>query len=705
MQVFWNKFAFVRLVIWIIAGIILGAFLPHYATALLVVFISSFFCYLIFSIKWRNYVNDQRSAIIGFLAFLICLSIGYLNAYNQSEVGDQMHLSNQADSAVTAFKVFIDSKPKEKSKSVQFEARIKAVRVDSTWKKYESNIMLYFEKSAGADTINYGDEIIVNSPINPVAAPKNPMEFNYKRFLSFDQIYYQQYVAAENFIKIGRNHGNYLISASLRTSRYLANLLAKYITDSEALSIAQALTLGVKDDLNDQIKKAYASAGAMHVLAVSGLHVGIIFLIISALFKPWKHRPKGRFVFAICSILGLWAFAFITGLSPSVLRAATMFSFIIVGQAFKRHTNIYNTLAASAFLLLVFDPFLIFSVGFQLSYLAVFGIVFFQPRIYKLLAVKSKILDKVWSITAVSIAAQLATAPLSLLYFHQFPTYFFLSNLVVIPAAFLILNGSILLLLLSWWDGLAQLLGLLIDKFIQSVNYLIYLFNGLPASTMEGIYINVFESWLLYIILLLFAIFVAHTKMTYWISIFATGTILICSISYRHFASSNVKKLTVYHANNKTALSVRNGFNQTLILSDALKADTNSFRFHIYPSQLRAGIANLQTENSDLPNGRQLFKTIGSLKITVWNDLKICLLEEEYDAQNSFPAKPKIDYLIVSNNAGMRSAGLFNQFDIHKVIIDASNNYYEIQRLEKKLDELGIYYYTIREKGAFELEI
>ena len=705
MQSYWNRFAFVRLTLWLAIGIVVGTFVSSLYSIFLLLFILSIIAYFALTAFRNKYFKTQQSLQLGVLAFMISCSVGYLNAYFQSEKNSQQHLLNHNHEQLTGFKANLISKAKETEKTQSFKVQINAVKLDSVWMALHSKAIIYLQKGRKTDSLFYGDELLINSGLSVLEGPKNPLEFNYKRFLGFSQVYFQQYVPLDNYTILKEENGNPFISASIRSSTYLSDLLGRYINDPQSLAIAKALTIGVKDELDDDIKSAYASAGAMHVLAVSGLHVGIIFLIISALFKPWKHRQKGRFVFAVVSIIGLWTYAFITGLSPSVLRAATMFSFIIVGQTFKRHTNIYNTLAASAFVLLLFNPFLLFSVGFQLSYLAVFGIVFFQPKIYKLLAVRNKLLDKIWAITAVSIAAQLATAPLGILYFHQFPTYFFISNLVVIPAAFLILNGSILLLAFSWWEWLAKLIGSIIDLLIWAVNQLIFMFERFPASTIEGIYMTTFETWLIYLIIVFFALFIVAQKLTYWR--YAFITIFLCSflIINRHLKRASENRFTVYATKGDKAFAIRNGFSQYIKLDTALIEDKSKLRFHVYPSQLQAGIADFHPDDFNPKNQQQIFRDWNGIFLTVWNDLVIGVINGEVKQNFQLNEKAKIDYLIMSENRGSKCDLVFDQFEIGYVIIDASNNYYEIQRLKNILEEKQINYYVVPEEGAFELKI
>ena len=214
--------------------------------------------------------------------------------------------------------------------------------------------------------------------------------------------------------------------------------------------------MGQRQDISEEVYTSYTNAGAIHILAVSGLHVGIILLILSFIFKPLERFKHGKLIKTILLVSILWSFALIAGLSASVTRAVTMFSIVAIALNLKRPTNIYNTLAISMFVILLFKPLFIFDVGFQLSYLAVFAIVAIDPYLYGLWKPKLWIFDKLWHTFTITVSAQFGIIPVSLYYFHQFPGLFFVSNLVIIPFLGLILGLGILVILLAVLNILPQ---------------------------------------------------------------------------------------------------------------------------------------------------------------------------------------------------------------------------------------------------------
>jgi len=702
MQQAWNRYAFIRFVLFMSLGIVAGTFLPSIFDVILLLFSAVVILYLSAQF-FRGYQFPAfQSVSFAILAFLICFSFGYLNAFWKSEKHDGKHLLKVNAEEIEAFDAILVNAGKETDKTHGFKAEIQQVLLNDEWQDFNGNAMLYFQKDSLSKELKHGDQLFIKSRLAELEPPKNPLEFNYKRFLSFDQIYHQQYITSGKWLKLEDAKGNFIMASSINIGQYLESIMNKYIQNDRSLAIAKALTLGIKNELDNELQKAYATAGAMHVLAVSGLHVGIIFLIVSSLLRKWKNHKKGRFFFALFNIAVLWAYAFITGLSPSVQRAAMMFTFIILAQAMKRQTNIYNTLAASAFVLLSINPFLLFSVGFQLSYLAVLGIVFFQPKLYCLLQFNFVLWDKIWAITCVSIAAQLATAPLGLLYFHQFPTYFFLSNLVVIPAAFIILNGSILLLASSFWEWAANGIGFLIDHFIQLINYLVFSLDYLPNSTIDGIFINTPESWLIYIAIFFVALFVAEKRLNYLKAGVLSLFLMSCSVCWRQYQNFQEQKLIVYDTGKHHALAIKNGFSQYLRIEKELAEDKNKLRFHVYPSQLQAGIANFHPDRFEAKNQHELFKDFKGLKLSVWQNKRIVHWHQELNKDFKFPQAIEVDLLIISNNGVKKPEKILEIFTPKKIVVDASNSYYNIQNFKAKFEEKNLNYYIVPEEGAFE---
>jgi competence protein ComEC len=386
-------------------------------------------------------------AWVGFSLFCFFIGLGIgSNAFYQQDYNPL----KMKQGGYGYYLVQVRAQPKIKPRSVGFKAKILGLQKDTSFIPQQAHAMLYLEKSSAAKSLNYGDRLWVNTKISALQAPVNPGEFNYKGYLNLKGINWQGYAKSENWQLTGTDTKGSLVKWAHNIQKYLSQVIDQWQFKAAEKAVAKALLLGYKDEIDKDLLGAYSSAGAMHVLAVSGLHVGIIYLMLSRALNFLKDRNWQKFTKLIVLMACLWVYALVTGLSASVVRAATMFSFVAVGQILNRNTSIYNTIIVSAFFLLLIKPTYLFEVGFQLSYAAVFGIVWLQPKLEKSInPPPTKILRGLWAIITVSVAAQLATFPLGLYYFHQFPVLFLLSNVLVIPLVTAILYYGVALLLIS----------------------------------------------------------------------------------------------------------------------------------------------------------------------------------------------------------------------------------------------------------------
>lgn len=344
-------------------------------------------------------------------------------------------------------------------------------------------VLLNVQKDSLQTQANIGNIFLFKSELSEVQKPLNPFQFNYKKYLEKQGVYNQIFIRNTAFLVKNSNENSiYKIAENIR-SKVEKELITNGFKGEE-LAVIKALILGQRNDISKELLEEYTNAGAIHILAVSGLHVGIILLILTFILKPVERLKNGKIIKTILIVLLLWFFAIIAGLSASVVRAVTMFTAIAIGMTFNRKTLVQHTLIASMFVLLLCKPMFLFDVGFQLSYLAVFSIVTIQPKLYKLWNSKWFVTDKIWQLFTVSVAAQLGVLPVSLYYFHQFPGLFMLSNLVIIPFIGIILMLGILVIVLSLFQILP---GFLADVYM----FIISLMNQLVS------WISIQESFLI----------------------------------------------------------------------------------------------------------------------------------------------------------------------------------------------------------------
>ena len=689
----WAPIAFIRITFFFIAGILSAVYFGNYlnesiaVSLVLVAMIGLLFTKTFLRKKllyWYNWIP-------GVLAFLAIFLLGYLNLvfHTASHHPDHMLHVKETESYIG----ILTSPPEEKNKTYQYDLEVVKVNTKQGWRSASGKIHLYVSKEK--PLLSYGDKLLIHGSPDEIRPPFNPGAFNYKRFLSFKNIYHQDYLK-DNYIKIGHQVPNRLYHMAYKLREAASSIISKHITSERENNIAQALVLGVKDGLDNEITQAYAASGAMHVLAVSGLHVGIVYGVLLLFFKPFRKSRLRNWLLAVISLTVLWTYAMVTGFSPSVLRAVTMFSFLAVAQASGRSTNIYNTLCASAFLLLLFNPYLIMSVGFQLSYLAVFGIVYLQPKLYRAVVIDHYILDKIWAITAVSLAAQLVTAPLTLLYFHQFPTFFLVSNLVVIPGAFIILTTGLSLLIFSFITPVAEVLGMLLEQIIYLVNEIVFFISQIPYSKITDIEITTWQSWLIIIAIGSVLTLIERKKFKYLLVGCVSFLVFISSEIGQAMGANNQKNITLYRVSGHTAIDFIKGTSSWMYADTLLSEDQDQLRFNIFPNRLRSGVVH---SNKAIP----FLDHVHGMKVITWEGSRILLLGALEEVAMMEPIH--FDYVILTKGFNKNIQWLEKQFNFEKVILDGSLRGYRAYALKQELEEQGVKYYSVYHQGALKIDI
>ena len=316
-----------------------------------------------------------------------------------------------------------------------------------------------------------------------------------------NNVFHQVYFGKAAFSATGKIKGNALIKFALGARNRLLETMKQNGISGKEFAVAAALLIGYDDLLDANLRQEYSGAGVVHVLCVSGLHVGIVFLIADGLFFFLRKRKKAVWIRPLLILIVIWIYAVITGLAPSVLRASLMFSLITIGKSMNRQAHTFNTLAASAFILLVINPAMLYDLGFQLSYGAVAGIVAFQPHIRQVFITTNKITGYIWSMINVSVAAQLLVTPISIYYFHQFPNYFLIANLIAIPLSGVLIYTGVVFVFVSFIPILGKITATLVVIQIKLLNNTVALIEGLPGAVSQNLYLSGFATIILYILL------------------------------------------------------------------------------------------------------------------------------------------------------------------------------------------------------------
>ncbi len=409
----------------------------------------------------------------------------------------------------------------------------------------DERIIVYCSDSSYNQQINPGKRITLFGNMNKITNRNNPGDFDYQKFINRKGIRYQVFVN-DTVLICDANHRNILVYA-LNIREKLLSIYKKAGIDGDEFNVLAALTLGESTFISNDIKNSYIASGTMHVLAVSGLHVAIIYMIIAFLLKPLNRNKNTRLLKILIIIGFLWFYGLLSGLSPSVMRSCAMFSFIVIGENLNRQTDTYNTLAASALTLILINPLILFDVGFQLSYFAIISIVFFQPRFADLLTTKNKVIRYIYDLFIVSLVAQIGTTALSIYYFHQFPTYFLLSNFLTVPVSGIVLYIAFAFFALYPVPYLSDLLTIIMKLSVRFMNFSVKMIEELPGSVIEKIWISDASFILIYVLIIALTCFIILKRTKYLFISLSVILILISIECYEKYTYSKQNLLIIYN--------------------------------------------------------------------------------------------------------------------------------------------------------------
>ncbi len=680
---FWHQIPFIRIVIPIIIGIGINLFFPiPIITISVLLSISLLTLFIIWKVFHYQFYNNVFGVF--FNASLLLSGIALHSSHNH--LNYQTHYTKTYGEYLV---VEINEPGQMRKNSIKCKANVLQVISQGKSIPVDGNLMIYFEKdSTILAQLKYGTRIIIKNTSQEIKGPQNPYEFNYKRYLAFNQIYRQAYITKNNFALIDQLGGNILWKIAYQAQAFFNVSLLKYVQGVNEIAISKALLYGYDDEIDPELVRAYSNTGTLHVLAVSGMHVGLIFWLINLVLKYFDKRQYQRVLKAIISLIIIWAYSLLCGLSPSILRASVMFSFVALGNIVKNKPNVNNTLAASAFVLLLFDSNMIANVGFQLSFLAVFGIVNIQKYFKQWFSFNSKIGNEVWNIISVSIAAQLATFPLGLLYFHQFPVYFIASNLLIIPLTTLVIFVAIAMIFMA---GLAQLfsvftyaamaLGWAVKWLIYITNIIVLWLEKLPYSFISGIQINEIETILIFIAVAYTCSYFI-TRKQYLAKLGLVFFILVFLVNaYEDFKIQQQKFITVYNINQTFAMQIFDGNKSILIVDSSLLNNSDKFHFHIQQHIWAHGITDVDT----ILFSNNLQISLNKMRLNIGKTVLP-------DCINILTQKTFIDTNLIKNNNA-------------SVIISSKLKTNQAQTISKFLSNKNINGNNVMENGAFTFNI
>ncbi|KPK87218.1 MAG: hypothetical protein AMS27_03130 [Bacteroides sp. SM23_62_1] len=598
--------------------------------------------------------------------------------------------------------------PVEKGKTYKLILDRLWERRPSGWCPQDGRIILYIEKSIRLDHVEPGDRLVFNCPLKQIDLPANPMEFDYRRYCEIHGVYWIGYLDNKNWKQL---KGNAKIQTVFIPERIRMKLL-KFIDgyNLQNSELATSLLLGYRENLEEQQKLEFTASGAMHILAVSGLHVGIIYGILMFIFKPcFRKKPESSFfIITPC----IWTYAFLTGLTPSVTRASLMLSLYMVSRIMKRKSSLIHIVFFSAFLMILINPHIVFRVSFQLSFMAITGISVLFQDLYAFLKTGNWLINKVIGLTCISFSAQLFTVPLSLYYFHQFPHYFLFTNLLVIPLAAMILYSGCMFFLFSFLPPVSSFFAVILDILTGALQSITKLISSLPYSSTANIGVDIFDIILLYIILISLIVFF-HKKSApaMFIALLITATI-VGKFCYEKILQQKQNKVLICSIEGTTVLNFIDGDLNFVATDDTSWINRERINYHIKPYWIHSGLkepvfislSGYSTGPVDQSGTIRTWARQEDLIFIQFFNTRIGVLSHHplFNGHNHRPLK--LDLLLINSSGYVDLSEVILYIQPERIIIDRRVPYWLSAKLESQCDKLNIPYHTVLSAGCYLME-
>lgn len=673
------QFPLVRITAFFVFGIFFARHFQANATLVISLILTSL-CVLIF-LYFRFKKKLLQNSYFGITTFITAFLVGLFTLIAHNQTYNSKHYLNQlsSDEREVSVELIIKEKLKNTTSNQRYVCSVTRLNEQKSYGK----IILNIRKENAVEPLPIGTCLKARGSIYKNRKPNNPNQFDYGNYLENQQLFGQLFVNPET-LKIGLNANKNLAYYADRLRTKIIKNLEKNGFNKTELSVIVALILGQQQDIAPEVVRDYQYAGAVHVLSVSGLHVGFILLFVSFLLKPFPNTRKASIIKLIVIIFSLWAFGILAGLAPSVVRSVTMFSFVAIGMFLRRSVNIYNTLLVSILLILLFQPSFLFDVGFQLSYLALFFIVWFQPFLAAVWVPKYKIVSYFWDIITVSFAAQIGTFPISIYYFHQFPGLFFITNLIILPGMSIILGLGVVLMLLAAADWVWLPLMRLVEWSIWLLNKIIAWVASFESLVFRDVPLNFYMLWSCYFVI--FSLIIWLKKPTYNKLRFGLLSIIILQITIMEvrYSSQKETEFIVFNKKRTTIITERLGHSITLFSNDSILKTAND---------------NLVLKPYLVGNFCRIQKKKNLQNVYFFKNKKIMVL----DSSSTYLKNQKPDVLILTQSPKINLKRLFKFWKPKQVVADASNYKSYVRFWKATCIEEKIPFHDTTEKGFFKL--
>lgn len=649
-----------------------------------------FISFLLLLILYKRFSGYSSRWLFGFTIYLSLLVVGIS--------GMNIHLQKTSfvyPSQESIYKVIISDQPQLKENSILCPVHVlQVIDSSSIASTFSQKALLYFSSDSLSKTLRRGDELLISAQLSMPVNRGNPDEFDYARYLVHKGISATGFEDSGKWQVVHSHSGYFLNDYALDCRDRILRLYRDLGFEGDAFAVLSALTVGYKEELSEDIRESYSVTGASHVLALSGLHIGFLYLLLLFLVKRIPGNSLWMDVLRMVFILVvLWGFAWIAGFSPSVIRSVIMFSLLGISRFFQGSAVSMNTLSVAAIGMLIFNPSLLFDVGFQLSFVAVAAILIIQPWLYRKLSFRNGVWDNIWQLCTVSIAAQIGTAPLVIFYFSRFSVHFLLTNILIIPLVTVIMYSAMAMLVLSFWPSISGLVAYGLNWLLELLNGIVRGVEGLPFASIDQIWIYRFEVLLIYLLLLFLSGYLMKRKAIYILA--CLFTVFAMTIYRTRMVDEDRPRqsLVFYNIRNCPAVHcISPDGTSWLAYGDSLPDEKRLLRTTSkYRSRL--GLSRPIAVSTDHRSN----EFIRLNNIVCFGARQVCIVNDNRWNNRKTEERFPIDYIYLCKGYTGRVEELMSAFSIRQVVFDSSVSDYRRRRWQEECVRLGIPFTNLSE--------
>ena len=627
-------------------------------------------------------------ATVLLLAFVVA---GALVLYKNNPENNRHFAGNFTD--VPAYLIRLNEPLTQKPKTYKSAGSIERILVNGKWLHTKSDAFIYFRKDSTANELGIGSQIVVTKKLQGIANNGNPGEFDYAAYCHRNGIYFQSFLNKNEYAVLPENNATFWETSLNNTRQWIIRQIDKNVPDAEARSVAKALLIGYRGDLDKDVLQAFANAGVIHIIAISGMHLILIGGIFIWLLSPLKRLKHGRFMHTCIVLMIVWAFTFIAGAVPSITRAAVMFTVLLSANLINRKYTIYNALAFSAFLLLVINPYNLWDAGFVLSYAAVLSIVLFYTIIYKRIYFQNKILQGLWNLVAMSLSAQIITLPFVLFFFHRFPVLFLLANIVAVPLSGIILYIEMLMIMLAFVPPVSLFTGRIVQVLILLFDAVTKFIGNVSFATIDFADITIVQMALLFIAMTgLYFLMAARYRNGFTLFVACLAGCIIIGLA-KYIRQDGQQKIVVYNVARHYVLDVVQRHHLQSFSDTLFDNVSDEYNYTLKPARQHF---NVVSDTSQLA-------AHAHFPVIEYGNKRLFVLDK--NSATLTDAAGNIDVVIVSKNRYIDFVKMKQRFPTAVFVFTNENSLWKIEKWKSACDSLHLHSHSIPRQGAFVMNL